>query len=364
MNEPNISILIVDDVPQNIQVVANILKTSRYDINFALDGRTALEYIQTNRYDLILLDIMMPEMNGFDVCKKIKEIPHAQNIPIVFLSALNEIQNISKGFEIGGVDYITKPFNATELLVRVKNHVELYRQRERLDELNRMKDKFFSIIAHDLKNPFYSILGVIDLIRHADSEEEKTKNMELLDLLHDTASNSYNLLENLLLWSRSQLGKVSFNPVPVNLENVISESFGIMNLMAKSKNITLVSNCFPGLEIVADENMLKTILRNIVSNAIKFTRHAGTIVVNAFEQNSAKIIEIIDDGVGMSEKVAKSLFKLGSTQSHPGTDGETGTGLGLIITKEFLDRHQAKIEVESKVGEGTKISLAFVNTPE
>ena len=173
-------ILIVDDMPKNIQVLSNILYYKGYNIRIATTGSQALESIKTKAPDLILLDIQMPEMNGFEVCKILKANPDTKEIPIIFLTAVIEPEKIVQGFELGAVDYITKPFNTAELIVRVATQIEIKQSREKLVELNATKDKFFSIIAHDLRNPFAGIIGLSEII---EADLIENTNVDIPELL-------------------------------------------------------------------------------------------------------------------------------------------------------------------------------------
>ena len=173
-------VLIVDDIPENLQVLGNILSAYGLDIGVATDGLQALENVKFQKPDLILLDIMMPGMDGFEVCEKLKSNPETSNIPVIFLTAKSQTEDIVKGFEVGAVDYVTKPFNSAELLVRVFNHLELKkakdkieRQNDELKEMNDAKNKFFSIISHDLRGPFSGLLGLTSLIINEEQEIEK-----------------------------------------------------------------------------------------------------------------------------------------------------------------------------------------------
>ena len=176
MNTKQKSILVVDDIVKNIQVIANVLYDQGFHVEFATNGEEALEWLKSQNFDLILLDVMMPGMDGFEVCEKIKEMPCCNETPIIFLTAKTDVDSIAKGFEAGAVDYITKPFNIKELLVRVNTHIKIQEQRKEMEELNHTKDKFFSIIAHDLKNPFNTILGFSQFLMQYDNvSQEKYK---------------------------------------------------------------------------------------------------------------------------------------------------------------------------------------------
>ena len=197
-------VLIVDDVTKNIQLVANFLKQAGYDINFAISGKTAIKHIKKARFDLILLDIMMPEMDGFEVCKKLKSEDETKDIPVIFLTAKTDIDSITQAFKAGGVDYITKPFNKAELLARVKTHLELQHQKRNLKELNATKDKFFSIIAHDLKSPLNHLLGLSEILQKELESAGSDEIIKIANLINKSAKSGRLLLENLLEWSRSQ----------------------------------------------------------------------------------------------------------------------------------------------------------------
>ena len=181
INEPqeiseSSSILIVDDMPKNIQLVAKFLTDEGYNLFFAQSGVAALKQVNTRPFDLILLDVMMPGMDGFEVCEKIKEIPSAHNIPVIFLTAKTDDEAIARGFSLGGVDYITKPFNPVELVARVRTHLKLRQREKQLRDLNSTKDTLLSVISHDLKTPFFNIMGLGELLlKDYDGYDDPTK---------------------------------------------------------------------------------------------------------------------------------------------------------------------------------------------
>lgn len=355
------TILIVDDVPKNIQVVANILKNGPYKISFATDGRSTLDYCQKFHYDLILLDIMMPEMDGIEVCKTLKENNITKNIPVIFITARGDTDTIIKGFEAGGVDYVTKPFTAEELLARVKTHLKLKQNEDELRELNKAKNKFFSIIAHDLKGPVSSINKAMNLLLYEDITEEGR--IEIMKELKDISTRTFSLIENLLDWAKIQRNTIALNPSFLEVKLSFDETVQLLLPQAKDKNISIIKEIDKDLKIFADERMLKTVFRNLISNAIKFTGFNGNIIIKALKANENIEISITDNGVGISEERFSELFRLGEKISTEGTAGERGTGLGLILCKEFVEKNNGKITLKSKLDEGSSFILTFPLSP-
>jgi len=353
-------ILIVDDSPKNIQVVAGILKKENVEFSFALNGKTALLIIESEAFDLILLDIMMPEMNGYELCEILKKNPVAKDIPVIFLTAKTDTESIIKGFESGGVDYIVKPFNPSELLARVKTHLSLKQAKESLEkancelkQLNAAKDKFFSIIAHDLRNPFTGLFGVISiLLNHFDSYE-KEKIRHLLELLDSTARHIFDLLENLLNWSRSQTDSIKRYPEKINLNSIISKNIRLVSENAGLKQIRINNKINAETFVYADENMIKTVIRNLLTNAIKFTEKGGNISISSKLSDDMIEVSIADTGVGIKKENIDKLFRIDVKYNTSGTAQETGTGLGLNVCKEFIELNGGAIWLESEAGKGS-----------
>ncbi len=245
--------------------------------------------------------------------------------------------------------------NASEL---VQLNAKLVESEERLKELNASKDKFFSIIAHDLKGPFQNLIGYSQLLVQEFENLSSDEIREMSVDLYNSAKNLYRLLENLLQWSRLQRGVIEFNPIKFEIILVVSQNFDLLQNIAKEKNISLVSNVPENLTVYADLNMINTVIRNLLSNALKFTNCGGKIELNAAPTNDNYVkIEIKDNGVGMSEEFVGNIFRIDSYKSTPGTNNEQGTGLGLILCKDFIEKNKGKITVESKLGEGTTFTI-------
>jgi len=224
---------------------------------------------------------------------------------------------------------------------------------------NQTKDKFFSIISHDLKNPFNVILGMSELLIQNIEKYPKEKIKEFVEHIYNTSKKTYELLENLLEWSKLQRGKIQPVFKHFTLVQVTDNVVQLVKSMAEQKYIQLSTEINSDITIVADIEMIKTVFRNLITNSIKFTEINGQIVVKAHTESNNLIISIEDNGIGMEKTVVDSLFRIDSKISTRGTQGEKGTGLGLLLCKELVELNNGKIEVESKVDEGTKFRLVF-----
>ena len=348
------NILIVDDIPDNLKVLGDILKGNGYKVRPVLNGVMALQVAEKEKPDLILLDIMMPDMDGYEVSRKIQENDLLKDIPVIFISALNETNDIVKAFAAGGVDYITKPFKAEEVKARVATHLKLRQQKLKLQELNSEKVKFFSILAHDLRGPLGGLMMLAEMMKDNSLDLTPDQKQELTINLSDSASNIYNLLENLLQWSQLQNGHIKFKPDILNINSIANDCIKILKETYKNKSISINLNIANDLEIIADNIMMQIILRNLLSNAIKFTPHGGEINISAMnKEDNEAIISVSDNGIGMGFELLNNLFKIDSKVSRSGTEGEPSSGLGLLLCKEFVEKQGGKIWVESTEGKGS-----------
>jgi signal transduction histidine kinase len=351
-NVPNI--LIVDDVPANLRLLDHILKDKGYKVRPVPNGTLALQVAEKEKPDIILLDVMMPDIDGFEVCRRIKENPKLNDVPIIFISALNDTNDIVKALTSGGADFITKPFKAEEVRVRVATHLNIYWQKKELQRLNAEKDKFFSIIAHDLRGPFSSFLGVTQLLDEKLSELTREDIQDFAASMRSSATNLFNLLENLLQWAKIKQGLIPFEPTNILLFKIAEESIVNVHEAAKNKGIGIVNNIGDSIEVYADKNMLQTVIRNLVSNAIKFTPRGGKIFLEAKDgKDQAVEVSVKDSGIGMNQVMVDNLFRLDVRTNRPGTEGEASTGLGLILCKDFIEKQGGQIWVESEEGKGS-----------
>ncbi|MGD8779146.1 MAG: PAS domain S-box protein [Ignavibacteria bacterium] len=241
-----------------------------------------------------------------------------------------------------------------QAIERKKNAVEIQRYTEELKQLNATKDKFFSIIAHDLKNPFITIMGFSDLLCADYNELTDEERLFYIREMKKSADLSHSLLQNLLQWSRSQTGRIEFNPRKLEVAQIVDEIFDLLKVAAAKKQIKLQNKVLHSLQVTADEEMINTVFRNLITNAIKFSNRDGIVSVSAKEEEEFAEICVSDNGIGMDKNTIDNLFKLEATHSQPGTENETGTGLGIILCKEFIEKHGGTIGVESETGQGSK----------
>ena len=240
---------------------------------------------------------------------------------------------------------------------------ELNEANERLQELNAAKDRFFSIIAHDLRSPFNAIVGLSSLLVEQIRQKDYDSLDQYAEIIEESSQRAMTLLLNLLEWSRVQTGKISFSPVKLDLAKEIDDAIGLAREAARQKEITLERELPESAIAFADRPMLATVLRNLISNAIKFTRRGGRIVIGAQAEADGWRISVSDNGVGMSEDTVEKLFRIDQNHSTPGTDNENGTGLGLILCREFINRHGGDIQVESKIDHGSRFSFTLPDPP-
>jgi len=252
---------------------------------------------------------------------------------------------------------ITELKKAEEQIKKQKTEIET--RTLELQTLNTTKDRLFSIIAHDLKNPFHSIMGFTDLLqkRHKDISREKLS--EFLDMINLSTNSAYQLLENLLEWARSQTEMIRIDPENILVKTVVNEIIELQQLHARNKGIKFVDSISEQASVIADKNMFNTVIRNITSNAIKYTNQGGSISFKSLIKKDSVSIEITDTGIGMPEEKIEALFQLDKVSSTAGTEGETGTGLGLIVCQDFMIKNNGTITVKSNPGRGTTFILTL-----
>lgn len=355
------TILIVDDVISNVLLLKVLLGKEKYNILTASGGREAIEITVNQQPDLILLDVMMPEMTGFEVAAHLKNNSKTANIPIIFLTALNSTEDVVKGFQAGANDFITKPFNKEELLVRVNHQISLVAAKrlilEKTEELRRTivgRDKLYSVIAHDLRSPLASIKMVLNMLVLTLSKESLGSEMyQMLEMANHSTEDVFSLLDNLLKWTKSQVGKLNVVYMDFDINEVINGVIEIFSLVSASKNIKLVHTSNSPVMVHGDIDMLKTILRNLLSNALKFSYENSQILIDTSISDGMAVISVKDSGKGMSKEDQGRLLKTETHFSSYGTNNEEGSGLGLLLCQDFANKNGGRLWFDSEEGEGS-----------
>lgn len=234
---------------------------------------------------------------------------------------------------------------------------ELEKSNAELKRINFSKDKFFSILSHDLRSPFNTILGFSEILHKYYHEYEDKERVMFINNIYIQNKHIYELMNNLLLWSQNQRNKIKYNPEVISIDNIVNKNLGLINLRCKEKGIQAPHEITTQIDIYADENMLDTVIRNLLSNAVKFTNRGGSIGINISTETGFAKFTVTDSGIGISKEKLDDMFKLEKTASTPGTDNEKGTGLGLIICKEFLETNKGKIEIKSELGKGSEFTI-------
>ena len=367
INPSEYKILIVDDVMSNVLLLKVLLTNEKFAIATASNGRQALEQVEKENPDLVLLDVMMPDMSGFEVAQHLKSNPQTAEIPIIFLTALNSTADIVKGFQVGANDFISKPFNKEELIIRVTYQISLVAAKRlilsKTEELQRTiagRDKLYSVIAHDLRSPMGSIKMVLNmLILNLPAEKIGIEMYELLTMANQTTEDVFSLLDNLLKWTKSQIGKLNVVYQDVDLVEVTDGVIEIFSMVASLKKIRIHEMKPEKMMVNADIDMLKTVVRNLLSNAIKFSKENSEVLVKMEEVDGMAVVSVQDHGCGISEEGQKKLLHTDTHFSTFGTNNEEGSGLGLLLCKDFVVKNGGKLWFTSKEGEGSIFSFSI-----
>jgi two-component system sensor histidine kinase/response regulator len=377
-------ILIVDDNPHNLQVLGQFLQQNNFEIEFATNGETALEWIASSSFDLILLDINMPGMNGFDVCRRIRAEEKNKRMPIIFLSADTDRESLLTGFELGAQDYVTKPFDSRELLVRVKTqltlkqslekiektnkelesiveertlqlknaNIELERINHKLEELDTIKSEFLNLISHEIRTPLNGIVGITQLLKEPLLQSEFGAHFKALDT---SVKRLENFSMNALLITELKTNPDYTEMHPVNIEHCIESVINTLANEASGKNSTIKTNfeAYP-TNVNAVKDLIIRCFSNLIENAILYSGYNQTIEIET--QNEFRFIQIVikDHGDGFPEKILKSNFELFSTA---GEYRDKALGIGIPLAKMIIDLHQGQIELKNNPEGGAQVTI-------
>ncbi len=362
-------ILVVDDTPVNLKLISDMLTKNGYRVRSARGGKRALISALSNPPELVLLDIKMPDLDGYEVCARLKQNPDTQDIPIIFISALNDTEDIVKAFEAGGVDYVTKPFKFREVLVRVESQLTLARQRQQLElmrqqeaeyyeTINQMRDRFIKAATHDLKNPIALIVGYTGLLKEHSAIESDDELMAYVTGIQNGTLRLRDLVTDLLDIAQMESG-VQLNLVPGSSRLLIEASLSEYALIAEQRGLEICIEPGEDVFIIMDEKWLQRALGNLVSNAIKYTDPGGTIGIMAESQCDHIIIGVEDNGIGIPADDIPYLFDPFYRVREKRHKEIEGSGLGLTIVKSIVDQHNGSIQITSVPGKGSRFEITL-----
>ncbi|MGE3724510.1 MAG: response regulator [Candidatus Sericytochromatia bacterium] len=365
-------ILIVDDNPNNLRLLITLLSEQGYETRPANNGSRALNTVQKQKPDLILLDINMPEMDGYEVCRQLKAHPETADIPVLFISANDELHDKVKGFDVGGVDYISKPFEPQELFARVRTHLQLKQAQDQLKALNlqlqasnrffqhlgQVKDEFLGMVSHDLKNPLSSILLFSRYMESRTLSEDKAR--EMGRLITKAGKRMFRLIEDLLDLNKLEQGELTPELQRFDLLPLAQEVWAEYQekAQAKAQQLKRVWE-MESAWIIADPLRVRQVLENLLSNALKFSPSQSEIELQVLQVGEAVCLQVRDQGPGLSESDQAQLFEKFMRLSAKPTGGEHSSGLGLSISKKLVEAMSGTIGCESQLGQGACFFVSF-----
>lgn len=341
-------ILIIDDSPADIQFVAAILKHEKYTVRAITDGRKTFEALEKGLPDLILLDIVLPDLDGYEICRRVKQNEKYNSIPIIFFTAIDDAESVVKGFRVGGQDYVSKPVNPDVLLARVKTQIQLKFNTDRIESSYKEMESFNYIISHDLKAPLRDILELVKYLMQAFLSNDREDEKELLEAINEKSGEAVMLIDKL-----SQLTRAT--NIPLKVEAIDMEKLTMdvyKELTSENKDRKIEFNCDQLPIVFGDRLLLRQVMVNILSNSIKYTRDRkpAVIDVKCFKSGMEYVFSVRDNGIGFDMKYSGKLF--GMFQRLHSQQEFEGTGAGLAIIKKIVDRHNGKAWIEAQPDKG------------
>ena len=376
---PKANILVVDDTPQNLKLLSSMLQEHRFNVRCAIDGLLALNTARSGWADLILLDITMPKIDGYEVCKQLKAEENTKAIPVIFLSALDDIADKKRAFKVGGVDYISKPFQVDEVLARVKTHLQTRQLQKNLEQqvkertiqltqalhkseaANKAKSQFLANMSHELRTPLNAIIGYSEILEEEAFDLQPAEFVPDLQKIQSSARHLLGLIGDILDLSKIEADKMELYPESFEVYSLIETTVDtIYPSLVKNEN-TLKVNCPQNIgSIHTDTVKVRQSLFNLLSNANKFTKQSEIyLTVNRYLKSSRPWIsfQVKDTGIGMTPKQIEQLFEAFTQADSSTTRKYGGTGLGLTITKKFCQMMGGDVRVVSELGKGSIFTI-------
>ena len=362
-------ILLVDDDRLNLRILQNILNTEGYVLEAADCAETAIAKYDTFAPDLVLFDVMLPGLNGFEACRELRRKNGPQSAPIMFITAKQESEDIVEGFNAGGVDYILKPFRQKEVVARIRTHLQnrvlAEKQRALLAELSRAntaKNRLVGMAAHDLRNPLSSIRGIAEFMLDGTVGTMSADQLELIGMIHQASQGMVTLVNDLLDAATIEAGELKLEFTPVDLAEVIEKSvaFHALESARKKTSIRFHRPAAPPTALPLDGSKIRQVVDNLVSNAVKYSPRGSIITVSLrAEASGAQSVCVRDQGPGIPENERDKLFKDFGRLSVRPTGGEKSTGLGLAICRKIVEAHCGTIVAENQPGGGCEFRVTL-----
>lgn len=355
----NMKVLVVDDRKDIREFVRVILRQVGIQCDTAENGAQTFEMVEKNVYDLILLDIRLPDIDGYNVCIKLKQMPGMVDVPVLFLTALEKSEQIVKGLKVGAVDYITKPFDKNELLARVDVHLALRRTRLQLRQQVADNRALVHILCHDLSNPIASTVSLLELMTDEDENVE-----ELIPMVKQYLDRGLELIDLVRQMAAIEENKIDVITEPAILKDCFEESSKMLENRFKEKNIAINLNIPDDIIVLVEKtSFISSVINNLMTNAAKFSFEGSHIDIRAGVMEGKTIVTIRDYGIGMPEELLKNIFSMNSKTSRVGTNKEKGTGFGMSLVKRFVESYGGNIHIKSwekstsENERGTEVSL-------
>ena len=359
--QPQANILVVDDTAANLQLLTGMLKGRGYRVRPVSSGEMALRAVETHAPDLILLDISMPDMDGYEVCRRLKADERSRDIPVLFISALSDTEDKVRAFQAGGVDYVGKPFQLEEVDARVRTHLALHHHQQelkanyvRLQEMERLRDNLTHMIAHDMRSPLLALQLSIGLLG-SDSLVRKVDTAAVVENARLGVTILIDMVSQMLDVSRMEAGKMELKREPCDLVAIAKDALVALRPLAESRTLAVAATT--PVAATCDRDLIRRVIGNLVGNAIKFTASTGHITVAAYAEADRARVTVTDDGTGVPPEKHQLIFeKFGQVadRSHGG-----GSGLGLTFCKMAVETHGGTIGLESSPGHGSTFWFAL-----
>lgn len=354
-------ILIVDDTPENLKLLADTLSENGFRTRAARSGPVAIRAAHAEAPDLILLDVGMPQMDGFEVCAVLKADPGLKDVPVIFISAMDETMDKVRAFSVGAVDYVTKPFEFEEVLARVRTHLRLSGALEAEREMAALRSRFISMASHEFRTPLTTILSSAELLERYGDTWPAEKRLAHLKRIESSAMGMTELLDDVLVLGRAAAGKIAFTPAETDVGVLCNEIVDDMRLSDRDDHeLVLRVSAKPAVAFV-DERLIRRILENLLSNAMKYSESGTEVHLDAsFDGTTAQFV-VADEGIGVPDEDAAHIFEA----FHRGRNAaaKPGTGLGLTVVSEAVELHGGSIALQSGPDAGTTVTVTLPAQP-